>query len=108
MTIVAAAVRINHCVCSMEAPARHHDILRQINGLYDGATPIDGNLGERPPWTYESETQGFIDDKGKFYNRAEAFKHCVEAGQPLARRVLMLSEGRNVYNGEDLYSEDLW
>jgi hypothetical protein len=84
----------------MERPARHHDILRQINGLYDPE--------ERPFHTYEAETQGFIDDKGKFYNRADAFKHCIEVGQPLARRQLLLKENKNIYNGEDLYSEDLW
>lgn len=102
--IVAAAVRISHCVMSMERPARHHDILRQINRLYKG----DDGWTSRPHWTYAEETQGFIDDQGVFYGRADAFKHCLIVGQPLVRRNLMLSEGRNIYNGEDLYSEDLW
>lgn len=107
--IVAAAVRIDHCVMSMERPARHHDILRQIYDLYDGTECVDtGQIGERPYWTYEKETQGFIDDKGKFYNRADAFKHCIEVGQPLTRRQLILKDNKNSYNGEDLYSEDLW
>lgn len=98
--ITAAAIRINHAVISMAQPARHHDILRQINGLYD---PED-----RPHWTYENETQGFIDDKGRFLNRSDAYKHCLECGQGLPRRTAILATGHNAYNGEELYSEDLW
>ncbi len=98
--IVAAAVRINRCVCSMAQPARHHDILRQIASLFDPA--------ERPAHTYEAETQGFITDKGEFLNRADAFKHCLECGQGLPRRTRVLQENPRAYNGEELYSEDLW
>lgn len=98
--IVAAAIQINGLVCSMAQPARHHDILRQINGLYDPE--------ERNPETYASEVQGFIDDKGVFFNRRDAFKHCLECGQGLPRRDRMLRENPNVYRGEELYSEDLW
>jgi hypothetical protein len=96
MTIVAAAIRINHAVISMAAPARHHDILRQIAGLYD---PQD-----RPDWTYENETQGFLTDKGEFLNRRDAFRHTVESGQGQPRR----RTGAMNYQGGELYSEDLW
>lgn len=96
MPIVAAAVRINHAVISMAAPARHHDIIRQISGLYEP--------GDRPHWSYENETQGFITDTGSFLNRREAFQHTVDCGQgqPLRRT------GPTDYQGGELYSEDLW
>ena len=79
-------------------PARHRDILRQITGLYDPE--------ERPGWTYESETQGFIDDKGNFLDRRAAMLHCLDNGQILARRIADANPNR--YNGEELFSEDLW
>lgn len=92
--IVAAAVRINHCVCSMAAPARHHDILRQIAGLFDP--------GERPGHTYEAETQGFIEDSGQFLDRRAALAHARECGQVLKRKPGV------GYQGDELFSEDLW
>lgn len=94
--IVAAAVRINHAVISMAAPCRHHDILRQIAGLYDPA--------DRPHWTYECEAQGFITDKGEFLNRRDAFQHTIDCGQGQPRR----RKGAANYQGDELYSEDLW
>jgi hypothetical protein len=98
--IVAAAIRINHAVISMAAPARHHDILRQIAGLYDPA--------DRPHWTYGEEVQGFITDKGEFLNREDAFKHTVECGQGQARRDALRSAKPGIYDGHELFSEDLW
>jgi hypothetical protein len=92
--IVAAAVRINHCVCSMQAPARHHDILRQIAGLFDP--------GERPAATYEAETQGFLTDAGHFLGRREALVHARDCGQVLKRKPGI------GYQGDELFSEDLW
>ena len=92
--IVAAAVRINHCVCSMAAPARHHDILRQIAGLFDPQ--------ERPAETYESETQGFLTDAGTFMDRRTALAHAREVGQVIKR-----TPGVG-YQGDELFSEDLW
>lgn len=94
--IVAAAVRINHATISMAAPARHHDILRQIAGLY---APED-----RPHWTYEVEVQGFITDKGEFLGRRAAFQHTIDCGQGQPRR----RTGPHNYQGGELYSEDLW
>lgn len=94
--IVAAAIKINHAVISMAAPARHADILRQIKGLHD---PHD-----RPHWSYEAEIQGFITHEGKFMERREAFAHVHECGQGTPRR----RTGRENYQGEELFSEDLW
>jgi hypothetical protein len=92
--IVAAAVRIHHCVCTMAAPARHHDILRQIAGMFDPE--------ERPDHTYEAETQGFITDTGHFIERREALIHARECGQVLRRKPGI------GYQGDELFSEDLW
>lgn len=92
--IVAAAIRINRAVISMAAPARHHDILRQINGIY-GQEP-------RPSWTFEVETQGFLTDAGQFLDRREAYAHALQCGQALIGR---RPEG---YQGDELFSEDLW
>lgn len=98
--IVAAAIMINRLVCSMPQPARHHDILRQINGFY--AT------GERELHTYDGEVQGFVNHEGRFFNRRDAYDHCMKTDQGLPRREAMLKDGRKIYNGEELYSEDLW
>ncbi len=93
--IVAAAIRINHAVISMAAPARHHDILRQIAGLY---APND-----RPHWSYEAEEQGFITDSGEFLGRVPALVHAIQCGQPMRRVITDMS-----YQGQELFSEDLW
>lgn len=92
--IVAAAIRIGDAVISMAAPARHHDILRQINRLYDPEP--------RPFWTFEAETQGFLTERGVFLDRREAYTHALECGQPLVGR---RPDG---YQGDELFSEDLW
>ena len=90
--IVSAAIKINHLILSMPQPARHHDILRQISGLFD---PRD-----RPSHSYESEVQGFLTDTGEFLNRRDAFKRANECGQSLLRR--------GGFAGDELFSEDLW
>lgn len=92
--IVAAAIRINGAVISMPPPARHHDILRQISGLY--------GPGDRPAWTYEREEQGFLDDCGRFRDRRQALRHATECGQLLRTRM------PGGYQGDELFSEDLW
>ena len=92
--IVAAAIRIGEAVISLAAPARHHDILRQINRLYAPE--------RRPFWTYEAETQWFITDAGVFLDRSEAYIHAHQCGQKLVGR---RPDG---YQGDHLFSEDLW
>lgn len=92
--IASAAIRINHAVISMAKPARHHDILRQINALY---AP-----NARPDWSCEEECQGFITHEGVFLDRREALVHTRAYGQTLKRQP-------NVgYQGDELFSEDLW
>lgn len=101
--IVAAAIKINGLIMTMPQPARHHDILRQ---WVDVQNRVLGNCGiER---MYIPEIQGFIDDNGIFYSRKAAMDHCYKVDQPLTRRNALLAEGKNIYQGDELYSEDLW
>lgn len=100
--IVAAAIKVNSLIMTMPQPARHHDILRQWTGVQEDV--LQGNEA-----TYIECVEGFIDDNGKFYNRRFAMDHCVACGQPLARRIALIAEGRKgLYQGDELYSEDLW
>lgn len=99
--IVAAAIKIHHLIMTMPQPARHHDILRQWFGVREAA------LGGAEA-NYVQETQGFIDDKGVFLTRKEAMQHAIDCGQGLPRRDSLRAEGVSVYEGKDLFSEDLW
>lgn len=96
--IVAAAIKISGVVCSLPRPARHHDVLR---GLLHGFV-------SRTDRGYLEETQGFLTDQGIFLNRAEAMKHVIECGQGTPRRDELISTGYSAYNGDELFSEDLW
>ena len=53
--------------------------------------PIVGKFGDE-------DIQGFIDDKGKFLTRHEAYLHAMECKQVKAEDI----------ENEVLYSEDLW
>jgi hypothetical protein len=81
--ITHVAIKYNDKIYSLPQPFRHHDVIRQIGGIY----------GE--------DIQGFLTDKGHFLNRAQAFVHAQFHGQVKPR-------GVNEYNGNELYSEDLW
>lgn len=94
--IVSAAIKINGAIISMPRPARHHDILRQIKGLYE--------YGDRPDFTYNVEEQGFLTDEGMFLGRRGAFYHAHDCGQGTPNR--RVSPGH--YAGDVLFSEDLW
>ena len=71
---------------SLPKPNRHHHI------LYSGM--MAGKVGK------ERDTQGFVDDTGKFLTRKEAFVIATESGQ--------INRRKGGYDGPDLYSEDLW
>lgn len=94
--IVAAALWYDGLIFSMPRPNRHHDIIHKLDNYvhihFDWNTVI----------------QGFIDHNGVFYTREAAYQHCQLIGQPLVRRLALLEAGKNVYNGEELFSEDLW
>ncbi len=92
--IVASAIKVGSLVCTMPAPARHHDIIRQMSkqNVHD----------------YSDETQGFINDQGQFMNRRDAYQHALQCGQGTPRRDITLNEKPNSYDGPELFSEDLW
>lgn len=96
--IIAAAIKIAGVVCFIPAPARHHDVLR---GLLDGFV-------SRTDRGYLEETQGFVTDSGIFLNRIEAMKHALECEQGTPRRDKILATGYRAYDGDELFSEDLW
>lgn len=103
--IVAAAIKINGLIMTMPQPARHSDILRQWIALQNEVL-LTANCVDA--CVYIEEIQGFIDDKGVFYDRKAAMDHCNKVDQPLTRRNALLAEGKNIYQGDELYSEDLW
>ena len=91
--IVAAAIRFGPLICVVPAPGRHHNILHAIYEL---------TKGERSDASYVLEKQGFVTDQGVFLDRRQAFLHAVLHDQ-LKRRT-----GPGYYNGDELFSEDLW
>ena len=96
--IIAAAIKIADVVCFIPAPARHHNVLHSLAKSFNGRTDRG----------YTEETQGFVTDEGVFLNRQHAYQHALWCGQGIPRRDELLSGGHNVYNGDSLYSEDLW
>ena len=94
--IVAAALWYDGLILTMPRPNRHRDIIRKF---YSVVHDYDASLD------FE---QGFINNNGVFYTREAAYKHCQAIGQPLTRRIALLESYQNVYNGEELFSEDLW
>jgi hypothetical protein len=86
VTIVAAAVRRNRLVFSMEAPARHHHILNTMSIQEE----IDALAVE----------QGFLTSEGRYVDRVEGLAIATLAGQIIRR-----SGGENA---KELFSEDLW
>jgi hypothetical protein len=96
--IVAAAIKYGEMVLHLPAPMRHADILRSINRHFGGRTDI----------SFENECQGFLTDDSKFLSRTEAYRHVHECGQGTPRRTAILATGYNAYNGQELFSEDLW
>ncbi len=78
----------NNYVLSLPRPNRHHDLYTYYNGKW--------KISED---RYE---EGFVDDKRHFLSRTEAFVLAKSNGQ-LNRR-----EGSQYYQGDELFSEDLW
>lgn len=80
--ITHVAIKYNGTIYSLPAPNRHHDVIRSIGGI-------------KGP-----DVQGFLDDKRHFLNRVQALIHAKHYGQ-LKRRP-------GQYDGDLLFSEDLW
>lgn len=81
--IRSVAMAIGPMIISLPKPARHDQIYKRLskdlNAIYTG-----------------QEECGFIDDKGNFLSRKEAYYHAIECGQIKAGGT------------ECLVSEDLW
>jgi hypothetical protein len=100
--IVAAAIKFagregHELICFVPRPGRHHDVLHSMwHQFADGKS-------DRTHESYAKEVQGFLTDDGRFLNRREAFIHVKECGQRMIR-----STDPKHYQGDELYSEDLW
>jgi hypothetical protein len=83
--IVAAACRLGGLTISMPAPARHHDVLRELDGF--GLDTVGAD-------------QGFLDHRGVFLSRHAARIMAFDFGQ--------IDRERFETGPSELYSEDLW
>lgn len=83
--IVAAAIRSHGVICSIPAPARHHNIIHAMARAGWGDAPH----GE----------QGFLDSRGEFLSRAEAYV-VAEAAKQIT--------SRGPHRVGWLFSEDVW
>lgn len=88
-TIVGVAVKSANMVYSLPEPNRHHNVLRLLTDL-------------KLTRNYSGEIEGFVDDKGKFLTRKEAY--ILASGNGQLKRL----PGAQNYQGDELYSEDLW
>jgi hypothetical protein len=91
-TIVAAAIERNGLVYSIQRPARHHNVMRQMAAA-GIPIPIEG-------------TQGFLTNTGRFVDRREARLIADKARQIKAR----IGDDGVPYSAthKDLFSEDVW
>lgn len=74
---------------------RHGDIFLQLK-----------QLGFEARKGYKEIAQGFIDHKGNFLTRKEAYRHAKEIGQLCDKIIYDRENGRDF--GENMISEDLW
>lgn len=88
--IVAVAIKTLTETYSLPKPNRHHNVLKVMDNLY-----VEHD--------YNTEIQGFLDSNGRFMNRKDAFILAESNGQ-LNRS----NHPKNSYNGNELFSEDIW
>lgn len=91
MQITHVAVRSKGIKYSLPAPNRHHHVLEMMHRL--------GLLDDDE--AHESMEQGFLVEDGVFVTRRVAFVLAKASGQ-------MKTRLPGQYNGEELFSEDLW
>ncbi len=87
--ITHVAVKTPYLTWVLPAPNRHHNVLRAMFDL-------------KVKRYYGQEVQGFLDDSGEFLNRRDAMKLASSNGQ------LKRDPNPSFYQGDELYSEDLW
>lgn len=84
--ITHVAIWHNHTIYALEKPNRHHNIFPLIKDKdYSGF-----------------EIQGFLDIHDRFLDRREAYIYAKRMGQ------LIRSPDPKHYQGDELFSEDLW
>lgn len=86
--ITHVAIDFDNKIYSMARPNRHHHVLTMMfrNGII----------------LYGPHKEGFLDENGSWLSRKEAFVLASNNGQ-LNRR-----KGPEYYQGDELYSEDIW
>ena len=62
------------------------------------------DLGYAPKTKYKVEKEGFINHKGQFLDRYDAFKHALDCGQLSQSNIWYKKDNHEV----ELYSEDLY
>lgn len=87
--ITRAAILLNGELWAGQDGERHHDVIRKIS-----------SHGKKA----HSGIQGFVTQTGEFLNREQAAKHAIECGQVISGHANI----RHVFNGRELFSEDLW
>jgi hypothetical protein len=91
--IIGVAVKQGCVFICLPKPNRHHDCINYAVEV----------LGLKPPIGAYFDGQGFYTEEGHFLNRIQAYKHALENNQITNRQ-----KTGNGYNGDSLFSEDLW
>lgn len=91
LRVVGVAYRVRGMVFSMAAPMRHHNVLREMEDVFIGVRPF----------RIHPDDSGFLLNNGCFATRREAYHIAKAAGQLLPRQP-------GGYDGDELFSEDLW
>ena len=87
--ITHVAVNYSGDIYALPAPNRHHNVIRMI--------AKENGVGISGP-----DIKGFVDSLGYFLNRSEAYVLALQNGQ------LKRDSDPKLYQGKELYSEDLW
>lgn len=82
--ITHVAIIYDGQIYALPKPSRHHHVIRAIGGIHG------------------PHMEGFLDNIGYFLDRREAYKLAKECGQ------LIRPNDPKLYQGDELYSEDLW
>lgn len=85
--ITHVAIKYAGKVYFLPSPNRHHHVIRMI--AKENGVGVQG-----------SDTQGFLDSKGTFINRMDAYNLATANGQ--------IKPDPKQHPGKALYSEDLW
>lgn len=86
--IVGVAIIFKGDVYVDDRPNRHHHVICRVSKLHGG---INGE-----------HLEGFWTDNGRYLSRKQAMKLAIDNGQ------LKRSSNPLHYQGDELYSEDLW